>query len=154
MNELKLGAPMSLVYGEQGKYSLAEQISSALAPVLPAIQVHFEDVTADSGLPLMANTTGVGATAGGVPLEPAGRGACIFDFDGDGRPDIFLAGWGPGHSEFYRNAGGGKFVEVKHAAADIQGAIRLNRGTEGCAVGDYDNDGWPDLAVNTRSLTA
>jgi len=152
MNELKLGAPMSLVYGEQGKYSLAEQISSALAPVLPAIQVHFEDVTADSGLPLMANTTGVGATAGGVPLEPAGRGACIFDFDGDGRPDIFLAGWGPGHSEFYRNAGGGKFVEVKHAAADIQGAIRLNRGTEGCAVGDYDNDGWPDLAVNTRSF--
>ena len=54
LNAAKLGVPMSLVYGEQGKYSLAEQVSSALAPVLPAIPVHFEEVAASSGLPLKA----------------------------------------------------------------------------------------------------
>ena len=104
LNELKLGAPMSLVYGEQGKYSLAEQISAALAPVPPAIPVHFVDVTANSGLPPTVPPV-KGIMVGG-PLIPLERGACIFDFDGDRRPDIFLVNaMGDGRAMLYRNTG-------------------------------------------------
>ncbi len=68
----KLGAPMSLVYGEQGKYSLAEQISAALSPVLPAIPVHFEDVTAEFGF--AADASRFGAQRSGWRPEHYSRG--------------------------------------------------------------------------------
>jgi len=141
LNAAKLGAPMSLVYGEQGKYSLAQQISTALAPVQPAIPVHFVDVTASSGLPITAApSTGMMA---GLPLTPHESGACVFDFDGDGRPDILLVNAaGDGRAALYRNAGEGKFVDVTRTSG-----INFHESGIGCAVGDYDNDGGPDLAV-------
>jgi Tfp pilus assembly protein PilF len=140
LNESKLGAPMSLVYGEQGKYSLAEQISATLAPVLPAIPVHFVDVTASSHLPL----TPVKLPDGGDAIVPVGAGACVFDYDGDGRPDIFFVNaTGDRRAELYRNIGGGKFEDVTRAAQ-----INFHEDGSACAVGDFDNDGWPDLAIS------
>ncbi len=47
----KLGKPMSFIYGEQGKYSLAELMRPAPEPVPPAVPVHFTNVTPPSGLP-------------------------------------------------------------------------------------------------------
>jgi Tfp pilus assembly protein PilF len=142
LNELKLGVPMSLVYGEQGEYSLAEQISATLAPVPPAIPVQFADVTTSSGLPLAAAPL-KGITAG-LPLTPFERSACVFDFDGDGRPDIFLVNaTGNGRAALYRNTGDGKFMDVTRAAG-----IDFYESGIGCAVGDYDNDRRPDLAVS------
>src|SRR5438046_1099813 len=45
----KLGSAMSLAYGEQGKYSLAEESQAATVPVPPQIPVKFVDVTKEAG---------------------------------------------------------------------------------------------------------
>jgi Flp pilus assembly protein TadD len=159
----KLGKPISFIYGEQGKYSLAESMMPAPEPVPPAVPVHFVNVTSLSGLPVRVEATQVApgtpsnATKrhGKVVREEAapesvasflGSGACIIDYDGDGRPDIFLVDAdGQGNAALYKNEGGGRFVNVtRQAKLEIHGLGM------GCAVGDYDNDGKPDLAVSTN----
>src|SRR6202007_138371 len=72
-----------------------------------------------------------------------GSGACVIDYDGDGKPDVLsLHGDGKGFAALYRNLGNGRFANVtREAKLELYG-----EGTS-CAVGDYDNDGHPDLAV-------
>jgi Flp pilus assembly protein TadD len=151
----KLGKPVSFIYGEQGKYSLAELMMPAPEPVPPAVPVHFVNVTAQSGLPSQpyAPPRGTKSEKNAEPSGPdvalesvshfLGSGACIIDYDGDGRPDIFLVDAdGKGSTALYKNEGNGRFANVtKEAKLDIHGEGM------GCAVGDYDNDGRPDLAV-------
>ena len=156
-----LGKPIRLIYGEEGKYSLAQEMIEP-ERVPPAIAVHFVNVTSIAGLPFETATgreVRRRATKGrrsGVPTndtdEASGTlanflasGACVFDYDGDGRPDIFLLDSdGKGHPALYRNTGKGKFENVtKTAGLDFQGEGMA------CAVGDYDNDGHPDLAVTS-----
>jgi enediyne biosynthesis protein E4 len=76
-----------------------------------------------------------------IPGEHLPPGVAVLDYDGDGRPDLFLPG-GDGN-RLYRNRGDGTFEDVA-AAAGVAGP-------EGEAVGalafDYDNDGRPDLYV-------
>jgi Flp pilus assembly protein TadD len=157
----KLGKPVSFIYGEQGKYSLAESMSPAPEPVPPAVSVHFANVTSSSGLPRHRGVADVNqgtpenaTTRGGkLAREEAGpeslahflgSGACIIDYDGDGRPDIFLVdGDGKGNAALYKNEGGGRFVNVTREAK-----LEIHGEGMGCAVGDYDNDGKPDLAVS------
>ncbi|MGH3054291.1 MAG: FG-GAP-like repeat-containing protein, partial [Gaiellaceae bacterium] len=125
----KLGLPISLAYGEQGKYSLAEESPLATEKVPEQIKVRFVDVTKQAGLPITRP-----AGTGGNPMLRLGTGACWIDYDGDGRIDLFVAGKGLFHNL------GGKFEDVtRHAGVEINATA--------CAVGDYDNDGAPDLAV-------
>ncbi|HWW51695.1 MAG TPA: FG-GAP-like repeat-containing protein [Verrucomicrobiae bacterium] len=167
-----LGEPKGSSYGEQGKYSLAEELFEP-EPAPAAIRVQFVDVTSGSGLPFERDATArardrlngghrvrserPGESAQKARSGPSpnlampslanvlGTGACILDYDGDGRPDIFLVNSdGRGHAALYRNSGGGRFVEAtRRANLDFHG-----EGT-GCAVGDYDNDGRPDLALSS-----
>ena len=51
MTSQKLGKPVSFIYGEQGKYSLAEIMQPAPEPVPQAMPVHFVNVTAAANLP-------------------------------------------------------------------------------------------------------
>jgi len=153
----KLGKPVSFIYGEQGKYSLAELMMPAPEPVPPLIPVHFVNATSLSGLPAQpyvattaARAKSAAATASGSDAEPEsvahflGGGACVIDYDGDGRPDIFLVdGDGKGNAALYRNEGNGRFVNVTREAK-----LEIHGEGMGCAVGDYDNDGKPDLAVS------
>lgn len=139
----KVGAPMSLTYGDQGKYSLAEEISPGLEIVPPAISVHFADVTDGSGLPTQAAPR---AKSGGEEISgaPIGSGACVFDFDGDGHPDILLANAdGSGRPGLYRNLGHGRFEDVT-----VSSGIEIPAAGIACTVGDYDNDGRPDIAIS------
>jgi tetratricopeptide (TPR) repeat protein len=80
----KLGAPMSLAYGEQGQYSRAVESPSAVLKAPAPIKVRFVDVTKEAGI--MAKPD---AGYSSMPGGPPGPGACFLDYDGDGRPDIF-----------------------------------------------------------------
>ncbi|HEX4077235.1 MAG TPA: FG-GAP-like repeat-containing protein [Candidatus Acidoferrales bacterium] len=153
-----LGKPIEFVYGGQGTYSLAGEIPGPPpGPAPPEIPVHFVDISEQLGLPRASFVPARPARVRGKtksPVPPAapvslakflGSGACIFDYDGDGKPDIFLVDAdGKGNAGLLHNIGHGRFVDVTKAAK-LQ---FLGEGT-GCAVGDYDNDGHPDLVVSS-----
>ena len=166
MNAEKLGTPISFTYGDQGKYSLGEEMVPAPEPVPPAIPVRFVNATSAAGLPAprspsvsverLANEEGSMKYEAKNPAAPAsapagaptlagflGSGACVIDYDTDGKPGIFFVdASGNGFAGLYRNLGNGRFENVtQKAKLDLYG-----EGTS-CAVGDYDNDGHPDLAV-------
>src|SRR5882762_2534628 len=127
-----LGAPFGAGYGDQGRYSLAELPRSTVVEVPAAISVRFEQWPIASAL-------------SGNPerLPGPSTGACFVDYDGDGRPDLFLvSGTANGASKLLRNAGGVGFEDVTQRAG-----IKLTGSGFGCAAGDFDNDGHTDLAV-------
>ncbi len=82
-------------------------------------------------------------------LETTGNGAAIFDYDGDGRNDIFIANGTrfdrTGHTslpQLYHNEGNGHFKNV-----GLQAGFSRQGWAQGVCIGDYDNDGRPDLLV-------
>jgi hypothetical protein len=111
--------------------------------------IRFENVTAVSGL---AFTLQQHATADKHMVETMAGGLAVFDYDGDGRPDVFftngaslpsLAKESPGDwNRLFHNEGGFRFTDVTEKAG-VQGIGY----TTGAAVGDFDNDGRPDLFV-------
>ncbi len=146
----KLGSPISLVYGEQGKYSRAEESPIAPQKVPAQIAVKFVDVTKEAGIITKASPTGSATVEGHriqrhVEESVVGTGACLLDYDGDGRVDIFVTDDGPqGGLGLYHNLDG-KFEDVTKAA----GLDPTLHGI-GCTSGDYDNDGATDLVVSFR----
>ena len=140
----KIGAPMSLSYGEQGQYSRAvESPSAVLKPPAP-IKVRFVDVTKEAGITGKFSPV---TLADPGPWAAFGQGACVFDFDGDGTPDIYVAdGGSAGGQILYRNLGNGKFEDVT-VKAGLDPAVHA----VGCTTGDYDNDGATDLVINRGS---
>jgi Flp pilus assembly protein TadD len=135
----KLGVPMSLTYGDQGSLSTAVTVLSAAQPSLSPIPVRFSEVTHDAGLPSSREPESRDQA------KQPGFGACFLDFDGDGRPDLFLADGGArGGMALFHNAGRGKFEDVTRKAGfdpKLHGIA--------CAAGDFDNDGYSDLAITT-----
>ncbi len=129
-----LGAPFGASYGDQGRYSLAELPPSTVGDVPAATPVRFAPQTN----PFVSKTAGGQFTAPGPST-----GACFFDYDGDGRPDLFLvSGVAEGASRLLHNLGDGRFEDVTQEAG-----IHLSGSGLGCAAGDFDNDGHTDLAV-------
>jgi Tfp pilus assembly protein PilF len=127
-----LGTPFGAGYGDQGRYSLAELARSAAAAAPPAIAVSFKEQ------PLIAASAGASAK-----LPGPSTGACFIDYDGDGKPDLFLvSGTADGTSKLLHNLSGGHFADVTQSAG-----IALSGSGLGCAAGDFDNDGHTDLAV-------
>ncbi len=80
-----------------------------------------------------------------------GSGAAFFDYDGDGRPDLYLANGAPLNGDrahaasgiLYRNLDGTHFQDVTAAAGLGEPFYGM-----GVAVGDFDNDGYTDLFVS------
>src|SRR5579859_1398582 len=109
--------------------------------------VDFRDIAREAGL-VGVNVSG-SETSKGYIVETTGNGVAIFDYDGDGLPDIFLVNSGrlgknaaqPTHY-LYRNLGGLKFEDVTAKA----GITRTGWG-QGVCVGDVDNHGYPDLFI-------
>ena len=86
-----------------------------------------------------------------APESMAG-GVAVFDYNGDGRPDIFFTNGAdiatlkkssPKYSNrLFRNDGNGVFTDVTEKAGLAGAGFDI-----GAAVGDYNNDGFPDLFV-------
>jgi hypothetical protein len=113
----------------------------------------FEDVTAASGINFTYRN---GQEAGHYAiLESLGGGVGLIDYDRDGLLDVFVTGGGyydgpdkkaiRGYpNRLYRNEGKGRFRDV---TAEVGLPADGPFYSHGVAVGDYDNDGWPDLLV-------
>jgi len=129
-----LGSPFGAAYGDQGRFSLAELPRSSAQNAPAAIPVHF-------ALRPMSEIVEQAAAAS-TSIGPS-TGACFFDYDGDGKPDLFLvSASADGTSRLLHNLGNGKFADVTKES----GLEHTGSGL-GCAAGDFDNDGHTDLAV-------
>jgi hypothetical protein len=82
--------------------------------------------------------------AGIDPDRYAGLGVVMGDFDRDGRLDIYVANDST-PSALYHNNGDGTFTDVAAQAGVAYGAEGQEQAGMGTDLGDYDNDGWPDL---------
>ena len=112
--------------------------------------VVFSDATARSGLGGFLHSAG--SKVKRFLMEVPSGGVALFDYDRDGWIDIYLVNGSNfeairGQQEhpkaaLYRNNGDGTFTDTTAAA----GVANEGWGF-GAAVGDYDNDGWPDLHV-------
>ena len=107
----------------------------------------FMDVTSSAGLRFQHNS---GAFGGKLLPETLGSGCAFLDYDRDGWQDILLINgmdW-PGHKQrrttlrLYRNNGNGTFTDVTSRSG-----LDVEMYGMGVAVGDYDNDGFPDIFV-------
>jgi enediyne biosynthesis protein E4 len=113
----------------------------------PSGPITFTDVTEQAGIHFKHNSGAFGAK---YLRETMGSGVCIIDYDNDGWPDIFFVNsmdW-PGHEKgksypaLYHNNRDGTFTDVtRQAGLDVQ------MYGMGCAVGDFDNDGYDDIYV-------
>jgi hypothetical protein len=126
-----------------------QEDSWAKAPDVPDGPPWFRDVTADSGIDFTYRN-GEEADEFTI-LESLGGGVAMIDYDGDGLLDLFFTGGGyfDGHEikchpcRLYKNLGDWKFRDVTGEV----GLDKIDFYTHGCAVADYDRDGWPDLLV-------
>ena len=117
----------------------------------PNAPVVFEDVTARTALANFRHHAGTQAKD--YILEAPSGGVAIFDYDGDGRPDIYLLNGSTfaamqgkekaPRAALYHNLGNWKFEDVTDKAG-----VANERWGFGVAVGDYDNDGRPDIFVS------
>jgi hypothetical protein len=128
------------------KHALAQQ---AAKPANTPVSVHFTDIRKSAGITFQQDST---QTDEKYYLETMGTGVAWIDYDQDGLMDLYFVQSGatdaykpphPLHSVLYRNNGDGTFTDV----TDKAGVGGEGHYGQGAAVGDYNNDGFPDLYV-------
>ena len=119
----------------------------------PAAPAQFTSVTKEAGIHFKHHD---GASGQLYFIEPLGGGAAFLDYNNDGLQDIYLVNGAalpplpkgqsdrsePPRNALYRNNGDGTFIDVSVAAGVADTGYGM-----GCAVGDYNNDGFSDLYV-------
>ena len=108
----------------------------------------FTDVTSAAGIQFQHNS---GAYGGKLLPETLGSGCAFLDYDSDGWQDIVLVNgmdW-PGHKRqrstlrLYRNNRNGTFKDVTRSVG-----LEMEMYGMGVAIGDYNNDGFPDIFIS------
>jgi hypothetical protein len=103
----------------------------------------FTDVTDEIGLDFVHDA---GDLSKYLQPQIHGSGVAVFDFDGDGRPDLFFLSYGGPSSQstnrLYKNMPDGTFKDV--TAGSGLGVAGYNTGV---IIGDVNNDGFPDVLV-------
>jgi hypothetical protein len=114
-----------------------------------AITVRYTDIRKAAGITFLQDAT---ATEEKYYLETMGTGVAWLDYDQDGLMDLFFVQSAatdiyqppqPLRSALYHNNGDGTFTDVTEKSG-FGGAGHYGQGV---AVGDFDNDGFPDLYV-------
>ena len=151
---------------DHGRTSMTLRPGLYFLPLLAAITltaqnsgpISFEDVTAQSGITF---THSFGAEKLGSLLESTGAGCVWFDYNNDGKPDLFVASGRPmgkdmhpyplrsvpavmPHNHLYRNDGNGKFTDVTE-----QAGVGGDGFSFAAIAADFDNDGLTDLLVTS-----
>ncbi|HVQ38777.1 MAG TPA: CRTAC1 family protein [Pyrinomonadaceae bacterium] len=122
----------------------------------PKAPIVFEDVTGKTAMTNFKHRSG-GSEKNYIFETPSG-GVAIFDYDSDGLPDIYLLNGSTvaamagreksPRSALYRNLGNWKFEDVTDKAG-----VANERWGAGVSVGDYDNDGRPDMYVSNFGVS-
>ncbi|MFZ0744078.1 MAG: CRTAC1 family protein [Terracidiphilus sp.] len=112
--------------------------------------VVFQDVSKASGLSTWRHVMGTPQKR--YILETDGSGVGLIDYDNDGWLDIYLVNGStydaltgkatPPHAALFHNNHDGTFTNVTEHAG-----VSNDRWGFGVAIGDFDNDGWPDIFV-------
>jgi hypothetical protein len=137
------GAAAAAIYDEQHRPITAGGFVEK-GPVI------FADISKQSGLASWTHVMGVIDKR--FILEADGSGVGLIDYDNDGWLDIYLVNGStfdaldgkatPPHAALFHNNHDGTFTDVAAKAG-----VTNDRWGFGIAVGDFDNDGWPDIAV-------
>ena len=124
--------------------------TSAGKPAIEIPEARFSDVTRSAGISFVHNN---GAYGDKLLPETMGGGVAFLDFDNDGHQDLLLVnstywpgkippGKSPTTAALYRNDGRGNFTDVTAGSG-----LDVPLYGMGVAVGDYDNDGLPDVLL-------
>ena len=124
-------------------FAVRFELAAASSPI------QLRDVTRDTGITFVHND---GSSGRRYIVETVSCGLALLDYDGDGDLDIyFLNGSAlpgldiaePPRNALYRNDGNWKFTDVTESSGVGDTGYGL-----GVCVGDYNNDGHPDIYVN------
>jgi tetratricopeptide (TPR) repeat protein len=130
----KISSALGLSYGEQGHYSIVTAVEGPVTVQHSMIPVRL------AAEPMIPRTQGAGLPAASFTTT---GGACMLDVTGSGTTDLVLMQKGAQAIRILHAHGDGQFKELDAVAAGLK--------TEGrgvaCAVGDFDGDGFNDLAV-------
>ena len=145
-----IGGGGSSTAGEHAAIHDAEHRPITAGGFVSSGPVVFKDVSKQAGLDVWTHEMGTRQKK--FIIETNGSGVGLLDYNNDGWLDIYLVNGStydamsgkatPPHAALFRNNHDGTFTNVA-----AQAGVENNRWGFGVAIGDYDNDGWPDIYV-------